>query len=87
MQDQFAYYPLWQTFFKGSIGVFGWLDTTFDTWVYTLALILVIPFVALLLAALWRRRASTTRALGRASDLRAHRRGAAGLGRPARDLL
>ncbi len=87
MQDQFAYYPLWQTFFKGTIGVFGWLDTTFDTWVYTLALILVIPLVALLLAALWRRRASIRARWAELLDVRAHRRGAAGLGRPARDLL
>ena len=86
MQDQFAYYPLWQTFFKGTIGVFGWLDTP-------------IRHVGLLArpdtrdsvsgAAARSALASPrehTRALGRAPDVRAHRRGAAGLDRPARDL-
>jgi 4-amino-4-deoxy-L-arabinose transferase-like glycosyltransferase len=57
MNDQFERYPLWQTFFKGTIGLFGWLDTPFPAWVYRVALALVIPLVALCLAALWRRRA------------------------------
>jgi 4-amino-4-deoxy-L-arabinose transferase-like glycosyltransferase len=57
MNDQFASYPLWQSFFKGWIGLFGWLDTPFPDWVYTLAAVLVVPLVALCLVALWRRRA------------------------------
>jgi 4-amino-4-deoxy-L-arabinose transferase-like glycosyltransferase len=56
MNDQFDNYPLYQTFFKGTIGVFGWLDTPFPEWVYKLALFVVLPLVALCLAALWRRR-------------------------------
>jgi 4-amino-4-deoxy-L-arabinose transferase-like glycosyltransferase len=56
MQDKFAEYPLWQTFFKGTIGRFGWLDTTFPAWVYRLAGLIVLPFVLLALVALWRRR-------------------------------
>jgi 4-amino-4-deoxy-L-arabinose transferase-like glycosyltransferase len=57
MSDQFANYPLWQSFFKGWIGLFGWLDTPFPNWVYTLAAVLVLPLLALCLVALWRRRA------------------------------
>jgi 4-amino-4-deoxy-L-arabinose transferase-like glycosyltransferase len=57
MTDQFANYPLWQSFFKGTIGLFGWLDTPFPAWVYTLATILVVPLLALFAVALWRRRA------------------------------
>jgi hypothetical protein len=31
----FSSYPLWTTWFNGSIGHFGWLDYTFPGWVYT----------------------------------------------------
>ena len=55
MEDQFDNYPLYQTFFKGTIGLFGWLDTPFPEWVYRLALGIVLPLVALCAAALWRR--------------------------------
>jgi 4-amino-4-deoxy-L-arabinose transferase-like glycosyltransferase len=58
MNDQFERYPLWQTFFKGTIGLFGWLDTPFPAWVYRVALVIVISLVALCIAALWRRRAT-----------------------------
>jgi hypothetical protein len=58
MNDQFERYPLWDTFFKGTIGLFGWLDTRFPPWVYRLALGIVIPLVALCIVALWRRRSS-----------------------------
>ena len=56
MHDEFENYPLYQTFFKGTIGLFGWLDTPFPEWVYRLALFIVVPLVAFSLAALWRRR-------------------------------
>ena len=56
MNDQFADYPLLQTFFKGTIGRFGWLDTTFPAWVYRFATLIVAPLVLLALVALWRRR-------------------------------
>jgi 4-amino-4-deoxy-L-arabinose transferase-like glycosyltransferase len=56
MNDQFAYYPLYETYFKGAIGLFGWLDTPFPRWVYPLALFIVLPLVALSLVALLRRR-------------------------------
>ena len=57
MEDQFPNYPLWQTFVKGTIGLFGWLDTPFPDWVYTIALVILLPLMALCLVSLWRRRA------------------------------
>ena len=56
MNDQFEKYPLWDTFYKGAIGRFGWLDTTFHWQIYSLSLLIVLPLVALCLLALWRRR-------------------------------
>jgi hypothetical protein len=56
MNDQFEKYPLWDTFYKGAIGRFGWLDTTFHWQIYSLSLVIVLPLVALCLLALWRRR-------------------------------
>jgi 4-amino-4-deoxy-L-arabinose transferase-like glycosyltransferase len=56
MGDQFTYYPLYQTFFKGTVGLFGWLDTPFPPWVYTLALAIVGLLSILLLVELVRRR-------------------------------
>ena len=42
--------------YRGFIGEFGWLDTTFDLWVYRVSLVVTIPLVILAAAALWRRR-------------------------------
>ena len=56
MVDQFGQYPLYGTWFKGTIGLFGWLDTPFPNWAYTLALIVTIPIALLALAALVQRR-------------------------------
>jgi 4-amino-4-deoxy-L-arabinose transferase-like glycosyltransferase len=58
MNDQFTYYPVWQSWFKGGIGRFGWLDTVFDEWVYTLAAVIAVPIVVLALIALIQRRAA-----------------------------
>lgn len=63
MSDQFSYYPMRSTFFNGSIGLFGWLDTPFPTWVYTLALWIAGILVALLLVELVRRRAALRKRL------------------------
>jgi hypothetical protein len=39
MQDEFpAYFPPWETWFRGTIGRFGWLDYDFPKQVYTWAL-------------------------------------------------
>jgi 4-amino-4-deoxy-L-arabinose transferase-like glycosyltransferase len=56
MNDQFGNYPLWATFYKGTIGRFGWLDTAFRQQVYPLSLLIVLPLLVLCCAALWRRR-------------------------------
>jgi hypothetical protein len=56
MNDQFDYFPIWQTWFKGGIGRFGWLDTAFDEWVYTVAVVIAIPIALLALLALVQRR-------------------------------
>ena len=58
MNDQFAYFPPYESWFKGTIGIFGWLDTSFANWVYRLALVIAIPLVVLALLGLWQRRAS-----------------------------
>ena len=47
MNAQFEYFPPWHTWFRGFVGIFGWLDTPFPSWVYKLALGLSIPLVGL----------------------------------------
>lgn len=47
MKAQFDYFPPWETWFKGFVGLFGWLDTPFPPWVYKLALGLAIPLAGL----------------------------------------
>ena len=56
MNDQFVDFPLYDTWFKGGIGLFGWLDTGFPEWAYTLALCLAVPLGLLALVTLARRR-------------------------------
>jgi 4-amino-4-deoxy-L-arabinose transferase-like glycosyltransferase len=58
MNDQFAYFPPYSSWFKGTIGIFGWLDTTFAAWVYRLGLVIAIPLAVLALIGLWQRRAA-----------------------------
>ncbi len=38
MYDQFDYFPMYDTWWKSWIGVFGWVDYEFRAWVYALAL-------------------------------------------------
>jgi 4-amino-4-deoxy-L-arabinose transferase-like glycosyltransferase len=61
MHDQQGAYPLWEVWFKGFIGRFGWLDYVFPAWVYRLAGIVVVPVLALAAAGLWRGRAALRR--------------------------
>jgi 4-amino-4-deoxy-L-arabinose transferase-like glycosyltransferase len=56
MNDQFGYFPPYTTWFKGWIGVFGWLDTSFPGWAYQVALGIAVPIVVLAVVALVRRR-------------------------------
>jgi hypothetical protein len=56
MTKQFPTFQPWDTWFKGTIGTFGWLDTQFAGWVYKLALAVVLPLVALCAAGVARLR-------------------------------
>lgn len=58
MSEQFEYFPLRETWFDGTVGRFGWLDTPFPGWVYTLALWVAIPLILLAIVALVQRRAT-----------------------------
>jgi 4-amino-4-deoxy-L-arabinose transferase-like glycosyltransferase len=61
MHDQFTYFPPYATWFKGSVGIFGWLDTRFPDWAYTVALFIAIALASLAAIALVQRRASIRR--------------------------
>jgi 4-amino-4-deoxy-L-arabinose transferase-like glycosyltransferase len=56
MNDQFGYFPPYEQWFKGTIGIFGWLDTRFAAWVYRVALGVAIPLAVLAVLGLWQRR-------------------------------
>ena len=47
MRHQFVHLPLWETWFKGFVGRFGWLDYTFPWWFYELALVVFVIVAAL----------------------------------------
>jgi 4-amino-4-deoxy-L-arabinose transferase-like glycosyltransferase len=61
LHDQFGTYPLWETWFKGFIARFGWLDYGFPDWAYWVALGIVVPVLVLAGAALGRARSSVRR--------------------------
>lgn len=63
MHRQFAGLPLWQTWFKGLIGRFGWLDYGFPAWVYWAALAIAAVVVVLATIELVRRRKTLVRRL------------------------
>jgi 4-amino-4-deoxy-L-arabinose transferase-like glycosyltransferase len=48
MHDKFGYFPPYDTWFRGWVGLFGWLDTPWPAWVYRVALV---PFAVILLLA------------------------------------
>ena len=56
MNDQFEYFPPYTTWFKGAIGLFGWLDTPFPEWAYQVALAITVPIVVLAIVGLVSRR-------------------------------
>jgi 4-amino-4-deoxy-L-arabinose transferase-like glycosyltransferase len=64
MHHQFTYLPLWQTWFKGFIGKFGWLDYGFPWWFYKIALAAMVVLVLLAIGELARRRAAFARRAG-----------------------
>jgi hypothetical protein len=63
MHRQFADLPLWQTWFKGLVGRFGWLDYGFPAWVYRAALAIVVVVLVLAALELVRRRHALARRL------------------------
>jgi predicted membrane protein DUF2142 len=56
-------YPLWDAYFVGFVGRFGWQDTQFPLWVYDVALSVALLLVALSAAGLVSARASLRRRL------------------------
>ena len=64
MRPQFTYSPLWETWFKGLAGRFGWADYDFPGWVYQAARVLSLSVCALAVAELTRRRHALRRRLG-----------------------
>ena len=64
MRPQFSYDPLWETWFKGLVGRFGWVDYDFPGWVYQVARALGLIVCALAVAELVRRRDTLSRRLG-----------------------
>jgi hypothetical protein len=76
MRHQFAYLPLWETWFKGLFGRFGWLDYGFPEWFYKAALGVSLLVCALALAELARRRAAVR---GRVGELAVYGLAACGL--------
>jgi 4-amino-4-deoxy-L-arabinose transferase-like glycosyltransferase len=56
--------PVYNVWFKGFIGKFGWLDTTFPQWAYTVAVGVFTVVLALAVAAFWRARGTLARRWG-----------------------
>jgi 4-amino-4-deoxy-L-arabinose transferase-like glycosyltransferase len=61
MRPQFTYLPLWKTWFKGTVGRFGWLDYEFPIWFFNVALVLAVLILVLAVAELVRRRRAVAR--------------------------
>jgi hypothetical protein len=64
MAPQFKYSPFWETWFKGFVGRFGWLDYDFPAWVYDVAKYVSLAVCVPALGELWRRRDALRRRLG-----------------------
>jgi Predicted membrane protein (DUF2142) len=64
MHPQFGYFPLWEAWFKGFVGRFGWLDYGFPQWFYDFALLVWLGVAALAVAELVRRRGALARRRG-----------------------
>ena len=64
LRPQFSYLPLWQTWFRGTFGVFGWLDYSFSAAFFHAALKVVLAVCALAVVGLVRARGGVRRHLG-----------------------
>jgi hypothetical protein len=61
MHDQWpGTYPLYDVWFRGFIGRFGWLDYGFPSWVYPLAAVIAGGILVLAASTLWKLRARTS---------------------------
>jgi 4-amino-4-deoxy-L-arabinose transferase-like glycosyltransferase len=67
MNAQFHYSPFWETWFKGFVGRFGWLDYDFPAWVYEVAKYVSLLVCLLALGELARSRDALRRRLGELS--------------------
>jgi 4-amino-4-deoxy-L-arabinose transferase-like glycosyltransferase len=67
LNRQFTYSPFWETWFKGFVGRFGWLDYDFPAWVYDVVKYLALVVCALAVSELVRRRDAVRRRLGELS--------------------
>jgi 4-amino-4-deoxy-L-arabinose transferase-like glycosyltransferase len=67
MNPRFHYSPFWETWFKGFVGRFGWLDYDFPSWVYEVAKYVSLLICGLALAELTRRRDALRRRLAELS--------------------
>jgi hypothetical protein len=67
LNRQFDYSPFWETWFKGLVGRFGWLDYGFPGWVYEVAKYLALAICLLAGAELVRGRVALRRRLGELS--------------------
>lgn len=67
MRPQFSYSPLWETWFKGLVGRFGWVDYDFPAWVYQVARAVGLAVCALAAGELARRRHALRHRLGELS--------------------
>jgi 4-amino-4-deoxy-L-arabinose transferase-like glycosyltransferase len=56
LKRQFTYSPFWETWFKGFVGRFGWLDYGFPAWAYDVVKYIALVVCALAVAELVRRR-------------------------------
>ena len=63
MNDLFPGYPLWDVYFEGFVGRFGYFFFNFDDWVNRLGLAVAVVVLALAGLALWRGRAGLGRRL------------------------
>lgn len=64
--DVFPGLPIWNVWFKGIVGRFGWLDYGYPAWAYSLALVIVVGVCAAAAVHLWQRRDAVRRHAGEA---------------------
>ena len=64
MNDHQVGLPVFNVWFKGFVGRYGWLDTSFPEWVYSVALGVFAAVAGLAVAGLWRMRRGLRRRIG-----------------------